>query len=60
MTSATPPFGHPGEDTLDRLMDGHGGFDHNAQSLRIVELIESTYPDFPRLEFIVRGHGGTA
>ncbi len=44
-----PPFGHPGEDTLDRLMDGHGGFDHNAQSLRIVELIESNYPDFPGL-----------
>ena len=41
-----PPFGHPGEDTLDKLMRGHGGFDHNAQSLRIVELIESTYPEF--------------
>ena len=41
-----PPFGHPGEHTLDRLMQGHGGFDHNAQSLRIVELIESTYPEF--------------
>ena len=44
-----PPFGHPGEETLDRLMAGHGGFDHNAQSLRIVELIESNYPDFPGL-----------
>ncbi len=44
-----PPFGHPGEDTLDRLMAGHGGFDHNAQSLRIVELIESSYPEFPGL-----------
>ena len=41
-----PPFGHPGEQTLDQLMQGHGGFDHNAQSLRIVELIESTYPEF--------------
>ena len=41
-----PPFGHPGEQTLDELMQGHGGFDHNAQSLRIVELIESTYPEF--------------
>ena len=41
-----PPFGHPGEDTLDRCMHGHGGFDHNEQSLRIVERIESTYPDF--------------
>ena len=44
-----PPFGHPGEDTLDRLMAGHGGFDHNAQSLRIVEVIESSYPEFPGL-----------
>ncbi len=44
-----PPFGHPGEGTLDRLMQGHGGFDHNAQNLRIVELIESNYPDFPGL-----------
>ncbi len=44
-----PPFGHPGEDTLDRLMKGHGGFDHNAQSLRIVEVVETSYPDFPGL-----------
>ena len=44
-----PPFGHPGEHTLDRCMKGHGGFDHNEQSLRIVELIESNYPDFPGL-----------
>ena len=41
-----PPFGHPGEATLDKLMDGHGGFDHNEQSLRLVELVESTYPEF--------------
>ena len=44
-----PPFGHPGETTLDRLMRGHGGFDHNVQSLRIVELIESSYADFAGL-----------
>jgi dGTPase len=43
------PFGHSGEETLDELMRGHGGFDHNAQSLRIVELIESKYPKFPGL-----------
>ena len=30
-------------------MQGHGGFDHNEQSLRVVELIESNYPDFPGL-----------
>ena len=41
-----PPFGHPGEQTLDGLMKGHGGFDHNEQSLRIVEEVESSYPDF--------------
>ena len=43
------PFGHPGEQTLDRCMRDHGGFDHNLQSLRIVELLESNYPDFPGL-----------
>jgi dGTPase len=43
------PFGHPGEETLNRLMQGHGGFDHNEQSLRIVELIESDYPEAPGL-----------
>lgn len=41
-----PPFGHPGEKTLDALMRQHGGFDHNEQSQRIVEHIESPYPDF--------------
>jgi dGTPase len=41
-----PPIGHSGEETLDRLMRGHGGFDHNEQSRRIVESIESPYPDF--------------
>ena len=43
------PFGHSGEETLDELMRGHGGFDHNAQSLRVVELIERKYPRFPGL-----------
>lgn len=40
------PFGHTGEEVLDRLMSGHGGFEHNRQSLRIVELLEERYPDF--------------
>lgn len=44
-----PPFGHPGETTLNERMAGHGGFEHNAQSLRLVELIESAYPEFPGL-----------
>ncbi len=40
------PFGHKGEYMLDRLMRGHGGFDHNKQSLRIVEELEQKYPQF--------------
>lgn len=41
-----PTFGHAGEYTLHRLMEGHGGFNHNKQSLRIVEKLEQRYPDF--------------
>src|SRR5580658_520917 len=41
-----PPFGHLGEETLDRLMAKHGGFRHNAQSLRVVEELELKYPEF--------------
>jgi dGTPase len=40
------PFGHAGERTLDRLMQPFGGFEHNAQSLRIVEVLEERYPRF--------------
>jgi len=43
------PFGHSGEETLDRLLQGHGGFDHNDQSMRVVTLLESPYPDFDGL-----------
>lgn len=43
------PFGHSGEATLDRLMRGHGGFDHNVQSLRVVTLLETKYPRHPGL-----------
>src|SRR5258708_39752762 len=43
------PFGHSGEEVLDELMRGHGGFEHNVQSLRIVELIEQKYPRFAGL-----------
>jgi dGTPase len=38
-----PPFGHAGEDALNQMMKPFGGFDHNAQSLRIVTLLESRY-----------------
>jgi dGTPase len=41
-----PPFGHAGEVMLNRLMADHGGFDHNKQSLRIVEKLECRYPEF--------------
>jgi dGTPase len=40
------PFGHAGERTLDRLMESHGGFDHNSQSLRVVDVLEERYPKF--------------
>ena len=43
------PFGHKGEMVLNRLMRKHGGFEHNRQSLRIVEELEQKYPDFPGL-----------
>ncbi|NQU95842.1 MAG: deoxyguanosinetriphosphate triphosphohydrolase [Candidatus Omnitrophica bacterium] len=40
------PFGHSGEDALRELMTDHGGFDHNAQGLRVVDLLEEMYPNF--------------
>ena len=38
------PFGHKGEAVLNRLMRGHGGFEHNRQSRRVVEELEQKYP----------------
>ncbi|HYG22376.1 MAG TPA: deoxyguanosinetriphosphate triphosphohydrolase [Verrucomicrobiae bacterium] len=43
------PFGHKGEAVLNALMKGHGGFEHNRHSLRIVEELEQKYPTFPGL-----------
>ena len=43
------PFGHSGEEMLAECMRDHGGFDHNRQSLRTVELLETAYPQFPGL-----------
>ena len=40
------PFGHAGEKILNDLMKPHGGFDHNAQSLRTIDWIETRYPGF--------------
>ncbi len=43
------PFGHSGEEVLAECMCEHGGFEHNRQSLRVVELLEAVYPAFPGL-----------
>lgn len=44
-----PPFGHAGEDQLDECMKAYEGFDHNAQTLRVVTKLESHYPKFEGL-----------
>ena len=44
-----PPFGHTGEDALQRLMAPYGGFDHNAQAIKIVTRLEAHYADFDGL-----------
>jgi dGTPase len=43
------PFGHAGEHELNSLMADNGGFDHNEQSLRWVDILDLQYPDFPGL-----------
>jgi dGTPase len=43
------PFGHAGQDALNRCMRAYGGFEHNLQSLRVVEEIEERYAEFPGL-----------
>jgi dGTPase len=40
------PFGHTGEEVLNRLMQGYGGFEHNMQSFRVVDELEERYPGF--------------
>jgi dGTPase len=44
-----PPFGHAGERALDSCLQAHGGFDHNAQTLRVVTALEHRYPEFDGL-----------
>ena len=44
-----PPFGHSGEDALEAALTPHGGFDHNAQTLRIVTRLENRYPGWDGL-----------
>ena len=43
------PFGHAGEEILNELMRNDGGFNHNVQGLRVVDILEEKYPDFPGL-----------
>jgi len=44
-----PPFGHTGEDMLDECMEDYAGFDHNAQTLRVLTKLERRYPTFDGL-----------
>jgi len=55
-----PPFGHGGETTLDRLLAGRGGFDHNVQGLRVVERLERAYPQFRGLNLCWETREGLA
>ena len=43
------PFGHAGQDALNRCMKNYGGFEHNLQSLRVVDLLEQRYAEFDGL-----------
>ena len=43
------PFGHAGQDSLNACMHDHGGFEHNLQSLRVVDFLEERYPEFDGL-----------
>jgi dGTPase len=43
------PFGHAGQDALNECMHGHGGFEHNLQSLRVVDALEERYPRYDGL-----------
>ena len=52
------PFGHAGEDELRELMAEHGGFDHNLQSLRVVDYLEERYPEFRGLNLTYESRVG--
>jgi dGTPase len=54
------PFGHNGEAVLNRLMAGCGGFEHNRQTVRVAELLEHPYPDFPGLNLMYETRLGLA
>ncbi|MFI4911749.1 MAG: dGTP triphosphohydrolase [Sedimentisphaeraceae bacterium JB056] len=54
------PFGHSGESALSDIMAPYGGFEHNKQTLRIVEMIEDPYPDFAGLNLLYETRLGLA
>jgi dGTPase len=54
------PFGHAGEKALNQLMESRGGFEHNLQSLRVVEVLEDRYPDFKGLNLTWETREGIA
>ncbi|MDH4031141.1 MAG: deoxyguanosinetriphosphate triphosphohydrolase [Chromatiales bacterium] len=52
------PFGHAGQDALNACMRDHGGFEHNLQSLRVVDELEEKYADFPGLNLMYETREG--
>jgi len=52
------PFGHAGQDTLNACMQDYGGFEHNLQSLRVVDVLEAKYADFPGLNLMFETREG--
>ncbi len=54
------PFGHSGEEILNELMQPFGGFDHNMQSLRVIDLLEKRYPEFAGLNLTFEVREGIA
>ena len=52
------PFGHAGQDTLNACMQDFGGFEHNLQSLRVVDDLEAKYADFPGLNLMFETREG--
>jgi dGTPase len=52
------PFGHAGQDTLNACMRDYGGFEHNLQSLRVVDELEAKYADFPGLNLMYETREG--
>ena len=52
------PFGHAGQEVLNNCMKGHGGFEHNLQSLRVVDFLEERYAGFPGLNLLFETREG--